>query len=157
MKKIINRLEEAILLLTFPAMTIVTILGTAVRYFQLGSLTWSEEAARYLMIVSAFAGISLGFRENAHLGLSFVMDKLPKKIKPFFGFIRFIFLFIFTGLMIGLSYKLVLNQSRVSQLSPAMHIPMWIVYIPLLLGFCLMLFRIIQAFFLHKEEKQEVL
>ena len=52
MKKIWNHLEEGILLITFPLMTIITIAGTAVRYFELGTLTWSEESARYLMIVA---------------------------------------------------------------------------------------------------------
>ena len=75
--KYLNRLEEGILLITFPLMTVITLLGTSVRYFQLGTLTWSEEAARYLMILAAFAGISLGFRENSHLGLSFFMERSP--------------------------------------------------------------------------------
>ena len=64
MKKIFGHLEEIVLLITFPLMTVITLLGTSVRYFELGSMTWSEEAARYLMIIAAFAGISLGFREN---------------------------------------------------------------------------------------------
>ena len=78
MKKIFGHLEEIVLLITFPLMTVITLLGTSVRYFELGSMTWSEEAARYLMIIAAFAGISLGFRENSHLGLSFFMDIIPK-------------------------------------------------------------------------------
>ncbi|SCI56914.1 TRAP-type C4-dicarboxylate transport system%2C small permease component [uncultured Flavonifractor sp.] len=157
MKKIFGHLEEIVLLITFPLMTVITLLGTSVRYFELGSMTWSEEAARYLMIIAAFAGISLGFRENSHLGLSFFMDIIPKSSKPSFRIIRFLILVLFCVLMIFLAYQLVTNQMRVSQSSAAMHIPMWKMYTILLFGFVLMLVRIIQAFFNHKEEQQEVL
>ena len=128
MKKIFGHLEEIVLLITFPLMTVITLLGTSVRYFELGSMTWSEEAARYLMIIAAFAGISLGFRENSHLGLSFFMDIIPKSSKPSFRIIRFLILVLFSVLMIFLAYRLVTNQMRVSQSSAAMHIPMWKMY-----------------------------
>ena len=68
-----------------------------------------------------------------------------------------IILVLFSVLMIFLAYQLVTNQMRVSQSSAAMHIPMWKMYTILLFGFVLMLVRIIQAFFNHKEEQQEVL
>ncbi len=155
--KYLNRLEEGILLITFPLMTVITLLGTSVRYFQLGTLTWSEEAARYLMILAAFAGISLGFRENSHLGLSFFMERMPESLKPFFHVIRFAFMLIFSVLMVWLSWQLVSTQMSVKQFSAAMHLPMWVVYIPIFLGFILMFIRILQAFITHKAEKEEVL
>ena len=155
--KYLNRLEEGILLITFPLMTVITLLGTSVRYFQLGTLTWSEEAARYLMILAAFAGISLGFRENSHLGLSFFMERMPESLKPFFHVIRFAFMLIFSVLMVWLSWQLVSTQMSVKQFSAAMHLPMWVVYIPIFLGFILMFIRILQAFIPHKAEKEEVL
>ena len=155
--KYLNRLEEGILLITFPLMTVITLLGTSVRYFQLGTLTWSEEAARYLMILAAFAGISLGFRENSHLGLSFFMERMPESLKPFFHVIRFAFMLIFSVLMVWLSWQLVSTQMSVKQFSAAMNLPMWVVYIPIFLGFILMFIRILQAFITHKAEKEEVL
>ena len=155
--KYLNRLEEGILLITFPLMTVITLLGTSVRYFQLGTLTWSEEAARYLMILAAFAGISLGFRENSHLGLSFFMEHMPKALKPVFHVIRFVFMLIFSVLMIFLSWQLVSTQMSVKQFSAAMHLPMWVVYLPIFLGVILMLIRILQAFITHKAEQEEVL
>ena len=157
MKKVLDHFEEIVLLITFPLMTIITIMGTTVQYLELGTLTWSEEASRYLMIIGAFAGISLGFRENSHLGLSFFMDIVPPKLKPYFRIIRTIAMVIFSILMMYLAYKLVMNQMKLSQKSAAMQLPMWRMYMVLLLGFILMLVRIVQAFFKHKEEHQEVL
>ena len=156
MKKL-NHIEEGVLLVTFPLMTIITLAGTAVRYFQLGNMTWSEEAARYLMIISAFLGISIGFRENSHLGLSFVVEKLPPKAKPVFEIIRFVLMLAFAVLMLRLSFRMVQTQRRLTQFSAAMHIPMWIVYMPMVLGFLLMLIRIIQSNLKHTEAKEEIL
>lgn len=157
MKKIFGHLEEIVLLITFPLMTVITLLGTSVRYFELGSMTWSEEAARYLMIIAAFAGISLGFRENSHLGLSFFMDIIPKSSKPSFRIIRFLILVLFSVLMIFLAYQLVTNQMRVSQSSAAMHIPSGKCIPSCSLVSFLCWYGFIQAFFNHKEEQQEVL
>ena len=156
--KFLNHIEEGILIITFPLMTIITLMGTAVRYLQLGSLTWSEEAARYLMIIAAMAGISFGFREDSHLGLSFFMERLPKPVQPLFRVVRWILLNAFAILMSVLAYRLVSQQMRVTQTSAAMKIPMWIVYIPMLLGYILMFIRINQAFFKRKKEesKEEV-
>ena len=109
------------------------------------------------MILAAFAGISLGFRENSHLGLSFFMERMPESLKPFFHVIRFAFMLIFSVLMVWLSWQLVSTQMSVKQFSASMHLPMWVVYIPIFLGFILMFIRILQAFITHKAEKEEVL
>ena len=149
--KLLNHIEEGVLIITFPLMTIITLMGTAVRYLQLGSLTWSEEAARYLMIIAAMAGISYGFREDSHLGLSFFMERLPRSVQPLFRAVRWLLLNAFAILMTVLAYQLVSRQMQVTQTSAAMKLPMWIVYTPMLMGYILMFIRINQAFFKRKK------
>lgn len=155
--KFLNRIEEYILLITFPLMTGITIAGTTVRYLQLGTLTWSEEAARYLMVIAAFAGISLGFRENSHLGLGFLVGILPEKCKKAAIWVRTILIVVFGCLISYYTLQMILKQMTVTQYSPAMRIPMWIVYIPMLAGCVMMTVRAVQAAFAMKEEKQEVI
>lgn len=143
--KILNKIEEYILLITFPLMTIITVAGTSVRYLELGSLTWSEEAARYLMIIAAFAGISLGFRENSHLGLSFFVGKLPEKARKLLEIVRNVLVLLFCIMLTFFAFQIVQQQMQVTQYSPAMRIPMWIVYIPVFLGGIMMTIRVLQS------------
>ncbi|MEA4816445.1 MAG: TRAP transporter small permease [Lachnospiraceae bacterium] len=143
--KYIGKIEECILLVTFPAMTIITLAGTTVRYLHLGSLTWSEEAARYLMIVTAFAGISMGFRENSHLGLSFFVNVLPKGAQKVIFVIRTLLIVLFGLLISYFSFSMIQKQMALTQLSPAMRIPMWIIYVPMFLGCILLTIRTVQS------------
>lgn len=126
-------------------MLIFVFSATIFRYFQLGSLTWAEEASRYLMIWLAFAGISLGFKKNAHLGLSFLVSKFPKNINKFFYFIRAGLIVLFGSVVSYYSYLLISNQLKNTQLSPAMGIPVWWVYSALLFGGILMIIRTLQV------------
>ena len=158
--KILNKIEEYILLITFPLMTIITVAGTTVRYMELGSLTWSEEAARYLMIIAAFAGISLGFRENSHLGLSFFVEILPEGLKKIAGVARNILILLFCAMLTFYAFQIVQQQMQVIQYSPAMRIPMWIVYMPVFLGGIMMTVRVVQSIIApppKSDDNQEVM
>ncbi len=157
--KILNKIEEYILLITFPLMTIITVAGTTVRYLELGSLTWSEEAARYLMIIAAFAGISLGFRENSHLGLSFFVGKIPVQARKVLEIARNLLVLLFCVMLTFFAFQIVQQQMQVTQYSPAMRIPMWIVYIPVFLGGIMMTVRVLQSIFWPAEadSSQEVM
>lgn len=143
-KHFISNFEEYVLMITLPLMTLITVAGTTVRYLELGSLTWSEEAARYLMIISAYAGISLGFKHDTHLGMGFVMEKLPKQISFIFRIIRNVIILFFALGFSYFSFGMVTRLQNVRQVSPAMQIPMWVVYTPMVVGFLLVSVRAIQ-------------
>lgn len=118
--------------------------ATIFRYFQLGSLTWADEASRYLMIWLAFAGIGLGFKKNAHLGLSFFVNKFSKFGQKILYFIRAIAILLFGGLLSYFTTLILINQTQNGQLSPVLGIPMWLVYLALLFGSIMMIIRTLQ-------------
>ena len=134
-------IEEYVLLVTLPLMTIIVVAGTTVRYFELGSLTWSEEAARYLMIISAYAGISIGFKDDTHLGMSFVVDFFPPNIYKAIRILRDLIVVFFSISFAYFTFSIVRRLRVAYQVSAAMGIPMWIVYTPMLLGFILITLR----------------
>ncbi len=59
------------------AMTIVVLLGVLFRYVLLSPLSWSEEVARYLMIWAASLAISIGIMRREHLGITFLISRIP--------------------------------------------------------------------------------
>ncbi|MET3696998.1 C4-dicarboxylate transporter DctQ subunit [Bacillus oleivorans] len=140
----LDRLEEYILIITFPLMLLFVFAGTIFRYFEIGSLTWAEEAARYLMIWLAFAGIGLGFKKNVHLGLSFFVNKFPTAVQKFLFFVRAAFIILFGGLITYYTSILVSNQMQNTQLSPALGIPIWLVYSAILFGSIMIIIRTVQ-------------
>ena len=144
--KHLDRLEEYIMMITFPLMVILIVTATAFRYFELGSMAWGEELARYCMIFSVYAGIAMGFKHDTHLGVSFFVELLPDSVKPVANFIRTLLILIF-GLLVGYyAFVIILRQMRTNQVSSAMQIPMWCVYSILPLGSILIVVRTLQSF-----------
>jgi C4-dicarboxylate transporter DctQ subunit len=143
----LDRIEEYIMLVTFPPMLAVVLLAAAARYSNLFSMSWGEEVARYLMIWLGFAGIGYGFKKNAHLGLSFVVDKCPPALRRFLGVVRSLFIMLFGGLTAWFSYLILSKQFAFSQHSPSLQIPMWAIYLAVCVGGVLIVVRTAQLLF----------
>lgn len=45
------------------------------------SPTWSEETARILLVWIGFLGAAIGFREGAHIAVTFLVDKFPATLQ----------------------------------------------------------------------------
>jgi TRAP-type C4-dicarboxylate transport system permease small subunit len=139
-----NNLEEYILLITFPLLLGVVVLATAVRYLNLGSLVWADETARYIMVWMTFAGISLGIKKSAHLGLEFVVGLFSGPARIWFGVLRTLLVVLFGLLTAFFSLQIISTQISFEQVSPSLSLPMWTVYSAMLMGSSLMTIRAIQ-------------
>ena len=63
------------------AMTLVVLLGVFFRYVVRQPLSWSEEVARYLMIWAASLAVSIGIMQKEHLGITFLISRLPRPVQ----------------------------------------------------------------------------
>jgi C4-dicarboxylate transporter DctQ subunit len=143
---IISKIENIISAMCFMFMSIFVLIGIVMRFILRIPNQFGEEASRYLMICGIFLGISMGVRKKAHLGIQVFVEKLPAKISKIVkisaSLITISSFFIFAYV----AYLFVLIQHRFGQTSPAMNIPMYIVYSTILLGLCLSLIRSIMVF-----------
>lgn len=126
-------------------MTIVVFAATMSRYFNLVSMPWSEELARYIMVWMAYIGASLGIKRNAHLGVEVVMNKLPKKFKAYSDLLRAGIILLFNVLIIYFSYKIISHQIKIGQTSPALFMPIWLAYLAVPVGTFMMSVRVLQG------------
>jgi len=76
-------------------MTVIIILQVFMRYLFLYSLSWSEEVARYLMIWVSFLGASLALKYGFHIGVEFVINRIPEKMREWVNLIAKIGILIF--------------------------------------------------------------
>ncbi|UQZ89157.1 C4-dicarboxylate ABC transporter permease [Deltaproteobacteria bacterium Smac51] len=138
-------LESTLVTVSLMLMIIVVFLQVFFRYVVHYSLPWSEELARYLMTWVVFIGASMGAREGVHIGVAAFVNIMPKAFQKFD--------IIFSGLcsvafglaMSYVGYLAIARIARMGQISPAMEIPMWIAYLPILLGSLFMSIRFAQA------------
>jgi len=78
---IAERVVQVTLVGMVAIMTIIIIIQVFMRYLFLYSLSWSEEVARYLMIWVAFLGASLALKYGFHIGIEFVITRIPEKAR----------------------------------------------------------------------------
>jgi C4-dicarboxylate transporter DctQ subunit len=146
MKKILLNMEEYLLAVIFPIMTLIVFLNTIGRYSGLLSIPWAEEAARYLMVWLVFLGIATAAKRNAHFSVQVLFLLTPKFLHKYLNLFIMVVTTLFCLCVGLLATKFILNLFKMVQASPSLGLPMWIVYSALPLGLLLMAFRTIQYY-----------
>ena len=117
------------------------------RYVLADSAAWTEEIARYLLIVVTFVGASMAVRRNSHIHVEFLYRWLPpavgRAMSTFVDVARTAFLAYGTWLSLELMPKMANLNMTVVDLS------MKYVYGLVTLGFAMMTFRSVQVSIRH--------
>lgn len=78
---LLDRAVTAALLLSVAAMVGVVSAQVALRYGFNQSIDWADEISRLAFVWSIFLAIPLGVRQGAHIGIDFVVLKLPTVVQ----------------------------------------------------------------------------
>lgn len=140
--------EEKIMASTLWGIVVIMGIQVIMRYVFKSSLKWSEEVSRYLFIWMVFIGMSYAIKQKSHMRIDMLEHFFPKLQKGLEFLADFCF-FIFAAYMIGPGITVIKSLITTGQTSPAAEIPMYIVYTGLLVGFFLVLFRIVQKYILR--------
>ena len=73
------KLVEAITLIVFVVMLLLTISQIIFRYVLSISVPWTEEAARWFYVWQIFLGSALALRERIHLKVTLVTERFPPR------------------------------------------------------------------------------
>ena len=124
-----------------------------------GSLPWSEELARYLMIYMVYVGTAVGIHKGNHIAVEFVMSLCPEKVQKFVDILMNILMMVAFAVLVYYGSKIV--TITMMQKSPAMQIKMGYVYFSMVLGGVFMFFdafvNVLNAITGYKpEEKGEI-
>lgn len=140
----LDNIEEMLIAALLPIMCIVVVFSTFFRYAKLPVMAWGEELARYLMIWIVFIGLGVGARRNAHFYVQAVIGLFPKRLQKYFEVFRIGIVVVFCIIIICLSFSIIQAQIKMGQISPSLHIPMWMVYLAIPVGCAFMVIRSIQ-------------
>ena len=105
------------------------------RYFLGFSLYWSNELATFLFVYLVFFGGSVALKRGELMNVAFVKERLPLKWER--GATLFVFLIMLAFSLMASTFSTVLIQTSIKTktVSPAMLIPMALIYLPIFLGF----------------------
>jgi C4-dicarboxylate transporter DctQ subunit len=120
------------------------------------SFSWFEEGGRYMGIAITFLGAAIGARRGDHFAMDLVMTSVgatkAKIMKVAVGLISGSVL----ALVAAYGVKIVMRQYAYENTTPAMQIPMYLVYIPIPLFALVMALRFFKSSWAAFREKNQV-
>lgn len=78
-------LLEGLLITGMVGVVVLAVMQVFFRYVLSASLSWTEEALRYLMIWIAFAGIGLAYSRGELIGMDLLVSRLPTRLAQAIG------------------------------------------------------------------------
>jgi TRAP-type C4-dicarboxylate transport system permease small subunit len=136
-------------------MTLVVILQVVCRYVISASLTWSEEFARFSLVWITFLGAGMAFKRGAHMGLEAIVKTFSPKSQTV---VKLLTLLVTMGFLSIVTLKgIELAFFNLDQHSPAMRLPMGVIYFAIPTGCLIMLIHVFEeivALLPNRSDKQ---
>jgi TRAP-type C4-dicarboxylate transport system, small permease component len=106
---------------------VVSVLQIFCRVVLNNSLPWSEEAARYLFVLTVFFGAILCVNDKMHTSVDILLEHLPFKAKRWHGLAVYGLMFFFCMYLMVYGWQIAMRNMH--QISSAMRIPIGYVYL----------------------------
>jgi TRAP-type C4-dicarboxylate transport system permease small subunit len=120
--KVFDRTLNLIVYALYAVLTILAFAQVLVRYVLGGSITWSEEAVRFLFIWLALIGAAITMQREGHIGVKVPVDLFPPRIHRLFSLFADVCILVFAVFLVVQGFRV--SQATVANVSPAMQIPM---------------------------------
>ena len=141
-----DQLEETFMVIFLAIITCVIMMQIFARTFY-HSLTWPEEFSRYCYIWTVFFSLGYTIRKGNALRVGILMDMLPNKLRKVIEIITNVIMLVLYFILFRYSIIYTAKIKVTGQVSPAMRLPMWIMYMSTVIGFGLAVFRMIQEIY----------
>lgn len=116
-------------------MVLIILAQTFTRYVIFYSLSWSEELSRYLFVLIIMFGLSIAIRDDMLISIDLIDYVLPAKLQKYLRVLRQIVALVLS-IVIVFSCQQLFPVGMI-QKSPAMRIPMIIMYSVIFAGYLL--------------------
>jgi C4-dicarboxylate transporter, DctQ subunit len=139
--KILDRIEELIVVVMLALMTLLTFLQVVMRYGFNSGFTWAVELTTIFFAVMIFVGISYGVRTGAHIGVDSLIKRFPPRVGRAISIVVVLLCLFYAGLVIYGSWVYVSKMKLVGVELDDLPIPIWVVRSILPLGYALLALR----------------
>ena len=125
------------------------------RYVLGDAAAWTEEIARYLLIVVCFVGAAMGVRRNTHIHVEFLYRYLPAPVARVMATVVDVVRVAFLGYAVWLTAELIPKISYMKM--TVVDFPLYYMYGLVGFGFAMMTFRAMQVTIRHWRQGWTVL
>lgn len=142
MLNLFNKIEENFLILNLLISTVIVFVNVVLRYIFSSSLSWVDEAARYMFLWLIWIGADYALANRAHLRITMVPDKMHGRSRIGMECVVLTIWFCFCVFLGYQGLKLVYIVAAQQQLSTALQINMGWAYACVPCGAIFMAMRI---------------
>lgn len=164
LNKALTIVENVVASAALAAAAVIAILAVVLRYGFNVLIFWSEEAVIYLVLLSVFVGAVITLRHDEHVRVDLLPVLLKGKLKLGIQVLATVLTLIYLALIGAYGWLLLFEPATRDTVTPALKVPLWVVYFALPLGFTLMFLRTLEVLFRqltgrdpHPEAAQSVL
>lgn len=143
--KILDRIEEWVVVVMLALMTLLTFLQVVMRYAFNSGYSWALELTTVFFAMMIFVGISYGVRVGAHIGVDALVKKLPPGLRRATSIVVVLLCLLYAGMVIYGSWIYVSKMKMVGIELEDLPIPIWVVRSVLPLGYALLALRLVQV------------
>ena len=140
--KVIGFINQSIAAFGISAGVALAFYNVAARYVFDSSLTWASELTIYLFLWSVFFGAAYCFKEDAHISISVLLDKLPDTTAKGLMLLSHIITFVFLAAVSYYGYQYLELVIELEEMSIDLEIPMWIPYLVIPIAFAFAAYRV---------------
>jgi C4-dicarboxylate transporter, DctQ subunit len=146
--RLADRLEEAFMVVTLAAMTLLTFLQVVLRYLFGTGFVWSLEVTTYLFAWLVLIGMSYGVRTQAHIAVDLLTAKLPPRTARGVALVALALGLTYCALMIFGGVAFVARLIELGNAARDIPVQRWVLTAVMPFGFVLLAIRLLQAAFL---------
>ena len=143
----VKNFEEVFLIISLSSMVLLVFGQTATRFTTGNTPAWTQELAQFIQVYFVYLGASYAVKNSAHMRLTLLINKFPKKIKNILEINSILFFIIFCAVLLWFGTIIVVSIREFHQVSAAMRLPMFIPYLAVPLGGGIMIIRLVQNIF----------
>jgi TRAP-type C4-dicarboxylate transport system permease small subunit len=124
-RQLVERAEEGFLVLLLAVMTLVAFVNVVTRYFIRFALAFTEEIVVSLFVWLTLLGTAIAFRQGAHLGFSFIVDRAPKGLQRASIWFAAMLGVVLFGFLIYFGIGQIRSERMLGTTSESLAIPQW--------------------------------
>lgn len=138
----IDKAEELVSIAVLLILVLTVLTQVVSRYVFSNSLPWTEELARYQLVVLVFLGSSIAVRKRGHVALDFILTRLPAGVRFYVKRFNDLVELFFYSFSVWVSWQMMTFSW--SRYMVSVQISRGFIYLCVLIGFGLMAFRSIE-------------
>ena len=142
--RVLDLFEDSVMVVSMATVTVLITAQVILRYVFNESVSWAEELARFIVVWMTFIGAGMGVRAGRHISVDLIAGFAPGWLQRGVVVLAAGFGTIFALLVFYYGGSLFLHALSTGQVSSAMRLPMFYVYLIFPLSGMLLAVRFVQ-------------